>query len=150
MHRRVTVDRLQAPVSIDDRQAVLAIEAASFANPWTVPTFEAMLDTPVSHLYVARLDGNQIVGFCACWLIEDELHINTVAVHESFRRLGIASELLQNVLRSTGARRATLEVRASNEAAIRLYQKLGFRVTASRPRYYTNPEEDGLVLWLNP
>lgn len=145
---RLSIEQLTAP-SADDRAAILALESASFSNPWTPETFDRMLETHVSRVYVAR-DQSRIVAFCAGWLFEDELHINTIAVDAARRRQGIARLLLQGVLRHTGARRATLEVRRSNVAALGLYQGLGFEVTAVRPRYYDKPEEDGLVLWLNP
>ena len=91
-----------------------------------------------------------IAAFCACWLIVDEAHINTLAVQQSMRRQGLATALLEHVLAdlaSDGARRATLEVRRSNTAALRLYERLGFVVAAIRPNYYSLPEEDGLILW---
>jgi ribosomal-protein-alanine N-acetyltransferase len=144
------VDRLRLPVAAADRDAVIALEAGSFANPWTAATFDKMLEAPVSHVYVARAGTEKIVAFCACWVIEDEVHINTVAVDGGLRGRGIATALLTEVLRRTGPRRATLEVRASNAAALRLYEKLGFKITAVRPDYYDNPQEDGLILWLNP
>ena len=146
----VVVERLQSPATAADRDAVLAIEAESFANPWTATTFDAMLDTPVSEVFAARADAGHIIAFCACWLIGDELHINTIAVHRPLRRRGIAYELLRRVLQLTGAKRSTLEVRRSNDAAIALYAKLGFQVTAIRSNYYENPPEDGLILWKNP
>jgi ribosomal-protein-alanine N-acetyltransferase len=145
---RLAIERLTEP-SADDRAAILALESASFSNPWPPETFEKMLETHVSQVYVAR-DQARIVGFCACWVFGDELHINTVAVEEARRRQGIARRLLGEVLQQTGARRATLEVRRSNVAALGLYEALGFTVTAVRPRYYEKPEEDGLILWLNP
>ena len=144
------IDRLHLPVSSDDRNAVIALEAGSFANPWTAETFDRMLATAVSHVYVARTQDGSVVAFCACWVIEAEVHINTVAVQTGWRRRGVAAALLTEVLRRTTARRATLEVRRSNVAALRLYEKLGFEVTAVRPGYYERPEEDGLILWLNP
>ncbi|MEX1127498.1 MAG: ribosomal protein S18-alanine N-acetyltransferase [Vicinamibacterales bacterium] len=144
----LTIERLTEP-SVEDRAAILALESASFSNPWTPETFDTMLATHVSRIYVAR-DHGRIVAFCACWLFDDELHINTIAVDETRRRQGIARTLLRDVLDRTGARRATLEVRRSNVAALRLYDALGFTVTAVRPRYYEKPEEDGLILWLNP
>jgi ribosomal-protein-alanine N-acetyltransferase len=144
----LTIERLTEP-SADDRAAILALESASFSNPWTPETFDTMLASHVSRLFVAR-DGARIVAFCACWIFDDELHINTIAVDETRRRQGIARALLREVLERTGARRATLEVRRSNIAALRLYEALGFAVTAVRPRYYEKPEEDGLILWLNP
>lgn len=145
---RPLIERLHQ-ASADDRAAILALESGSFSNPWTPDSFDRILETPVSRVYVARID-TRIVAFCACWLIEDELHINTLAVDPSRRRQGIARALLDHLLQQTGGRRATLEVRASNTAALALYRGLGFTVTARRPRYYEKPEEDALILWLSP
>ena len=144
----VTIERLQHPSS-RQRAEILALEVSSFSNPWTPETFDEMVANPVSRLYVAR-SGSRIVAFCACWLIEQELTINTIAVDSRRRRQGIARTLLETVLLDTGARRATLEVRRSNAAALALYAAFGFTVTAVRPKYYEKPEEDGLILWLNP
>ena len=144
----LTIERLVAPAP-HDRDAIIALEAESFSNPWNAETFDRMLQVAVSRVYVARANGREIVGFCACWLIRDELHINTIAVRADLRRRGIGSHLLRHVLAETGAVRATLEVRASNHAARALYERFGFTVTAVRPRYYDHPEEDGLILWLN-
>lgn len=144
----LTVLRLVRP-SAEDRAAILAIEAASFSNPWTPETFDRMLESPAARIYVAR-DGGVIVAFCACYLFDDELEINTLAVDAARRRQGVARLLLGEILRQTGAARATLEVRRSNAAAVNLYLSLGFQVTDSRAKYYENPEEDGLILWLNP
>ena len=145
----LVVEQLTAPTP-EDRAAIIQLEAESFTNPWTAETFDRMLTVPVSRIFVARTDASQIVGFCACWLIKDELHINTIAVSEPLRGRGVGSRLMADVLARTGVSRATLEVRRSNEAAIRLYEKFGFRVTAVRHKYYENPEEDGLILWMNP
>lgn len=143
------IERVCAPIASADRDAIIALEAGSFSNPWTADTFDVMLATPVSHVYVARLDLS-VVAFCACWVIEGDLHINTLAVNAGVRRRGIGSRLLTEVLSRTAAHRSTLEVRRSNTAALGLYQALGFRVTAVRPQYYAHPEEDALILWLNP
>lgn len=146
----VVIERLLAPLAPADRESIVALETASFSTPWTPAAFDSMLRNPVTQIYVARLPQPGIVAFCACWVIDDEVHINTIAVHERYRRRGIALALLRDVLQRTGARSATLEVRRSNTAAIALYTRLGFRITAERPRYYKNPEEDALILWLNP
>ena len=149
-HAAVTIERLESPVRIADRAAVLALEAESFTNPWTADTFEKMLTSPVSQVYVARLEDRTLAGFCACWVIDEEMHINTVAVDVRYRRRGIAEQLLRDALRQAGVRTATLEVRRSNDAALGLYRKLGFEVRAVRKEYYQNPVEDGLILWWNP
>ncbi len=146
--RALRIERLHQP-SPEERGAIIDLEAASFSNPWTPETFDRMLESPAVQLYVAR-DGPQIVAFCACYVFHDEIDINTVAVDLAQRRQGIARLLLQEVLQQTGARRASLEVRRSNTAALNHNEGLGFTVTASRSNYYENPEEDGLILWLNP
>jgi ribosomal-protein-alanine N-acetyltransferase len=150
MTHPLTIERLDRPVATADRDTILALEAASFSNPWTPQTFEVMLSSPASRLYIVRIEGDGIVAICGCWVFDDEVHINTVAVRDDCRRQGIAYALLHHVLADTGAVRATLEVRRSNEAAIALYEKLGFQVKAVRPKYYENPNEDGLILWRNP
>lgn len=142
---------IEPVTSVADIEAVLAVEEASFTNPWTMEMYLAELQHPdVSFIYAARDRGRQIVGFCAFWRVRDELHINNLAVSPSHRREGIASALLAAVLRDgskAGASRATLEVRRSNVAAIQLYKRFGFSVAGVRPGYYTHPEEDALILW---
>jgi [ribosomal protein S18]-alanine N-acetyltransferase len=145
----LTVQRLTQP-DIEDFDAIVALEGESFSNPWTAAALADMLTSPVTQLYVARQQDRRIIGFCACWLIEDELHINTVAVQPTMRRQGVATRLLTEILAATGAQTATLEVRRSNVAALKLYESLGFATTAVRPRYYNSPEEDALVLWRHP
>jgi [ribosomal protein S18]-alanine N-acetyltransferase len=146
----VEFSRLTDESTVDE---VVALEAASFTNPWSKDALLwEMRNSDVVRVYIARDDEGVLIAFCACWVIFDELHINTMAVAASRRRQGVASGLLKFVLtdaRAAGARNATLEVRQSNIAAIRLYESLGFRVVAKRPGYYTRPEEDALILWLN-
>jgi ATP-dependent Lhr-like helicase len=84
------------------------------------------------------------------WIVVDEVHVNNVALRPAYRAKGLGSALMRRVLteaRRLGAVRATLEVRASNMAARRFYETMGFEVTATRPRYYTDPTEDALILW---
>lgn len=137
---------------VRDLDGVLALQTSSFSNPWTADALKWELEhSPVSRLYVLREPTGEIVGFCACWYLVDELHINSLAVAPDRRQQGLGSELMRGVLasaREEGAERATLEVRRSNDAARRLYEQLGFEVEAIRPDYYTNPREDALILWL--
>lgn len=143
-----TIELLTSPEDVD---AVVALEAEAFTNPWSRETLERELrQSDVTRVYVLRAMGKRVAAFCACWLIFDELHINTVAVDPALRRQGLAVRLMEHVLADAarhGADHATLEVRRSNEPALRLYQRLGFTVEAVRPRYYTSPEEDALILW---
>jgi [ribosomal protein S18]-alanine N-acetyltransferase len=134
-----------------DLDGVLHVEAESFTNPWTREMYAWELQNrSVCHIYVVRTDGCRVAAFCAFWLVFDEIHINNIAVLPQFRGHGMGTTLMQHVLAEAhrlGARRATLEVRASNEAALRLYDRLGFYVAATRRHYYSNPVEDALILW---
>jgi ribosomal-protein-alanine N-acetyltransferase len=133
-----------------DLDGILAVDEATFERP---PTREAYLweaaNSDVSRVWVAR-DGAGVVGYCAGWVIFDELHVNNLAVYPARRRRGVAAALLAYVLEDAareGASRATLEVRRSNEPARRLYERFGFAYAGVRPRYYREPIEDALVLW---
>lgn len=143
------------PVTSDaDIDDMLRIEGICFTRPWTREMYLAELEhTGVSFFYVARDAVGEPIGFCSWWLVIDEVHVNNFAVLPEHRRAGVASRLLERVLSdgaSRGAHRATLEVRRSNEPALRLYEKFGFAVTAVRRNYYSHPEEDALVLWREP
>ena len=141
------IERLTSPSELDD---VLAIEAESFTNPWTREMYLAELENEgVSYCYLARTADRQVVGFCSFWRVVDELHINNLAVMPQDRRSGAATALLHHVLREgarSGAIRATLEVRLSNEPARLLYERFGFSVAGIRRGYYTKPVEDAIVL----
>jgi ribosomal-protein-alanine N-acetyltransferase len=104
----------------------------------------------VSFCFLATAPDGRAIGFCSFWKVTDELHINNLAVLPDFRRMGVGSALLSFVMAEgvrLGARRATLEVRRSNEAARRLYERFGFTIAGMRPGYYSRPVEDALVLW---
>lgn len=141
IHRAVTAEELAD---------VAALQRRSFTNAWGAEAIQWELEhTDVARLYAARVDG-ALAGYCACWIVFDELHINSIAVDESRRRQGVAQALLQHVFRDafeSGARMATLEVRQSNTAARQLYTGLGFAVEGVRRNYYQDPREDGLILW---
>jgi ribosomal-protein-alanine N-acetyltransferase len=137
--------------STEDLDAVAALEAESFTNPWTREMLQRELaESGVARVYVLRLPDDPVAAFCSCWVIVDELHVNTLAVRPSRRRQGLATALMAAVLAEVsreGVRRATLEVRESNQPALRLYDALGFRIVAVRRGYYTAPDEDALILW---
>ena len=139
------------PLTHDDIDDVLALEEAAFTNPWTRAMYLAELENGgVSYCFLARDPDRRAVGFCSFWRVVDELHINNLAVRPELRRAGIGSMLLAFVLKKgveLGARRATLEVRRSNEPARLLYERFGFSVAGVRTAYYTRPAEDALILW---
>ena len=136
----------------EDIDQVLAIEHASFSMPWSRNLFLSEFRSPrVSSLLVALVDSQvrRVSGFIVFWTVEDEIHILNLAVAPEFRRQGIAKRLVLSALshaRSKGAKRAFLEVRASNIAAQKLYSKLGFTGTAIRRGYYDTPVEDAVVM----
>lgn len=135
----------------EDVRAVEALQRRTFTNPWGPDAIRWELEhTDVARLYVIRTPLGAVIGYCACWLIFDELHINSLAVEATSRRRGLAQRLLKVVFAeavASGARGATLEVRRSNDAARALYEGLGFRVEAVRRDYYQQPREDALILW---
>ena len=143
----VTVERLASP---DDLDGVLAIEEASFNNPTTREWYEGELKRPeVCFLYVLRTPDRPVAGFCAFWLVIDQAHINNLAVLPELRGRGLGTQLLEAVIAEAahlGAILLTLEVRQSNEPALRLYEKAGFYREGVRKNYYTNPIEDALIL----
>jgi ribosomal-protein-alanine N-acetyltransferase len=104
--------------------------------------------TPPATL-VAPSAAGTLCGYVGFWIVFEELHLLNVAVHPTWRRQGIAHRLVQMVFeqaRASGVIRALLEVRASNEAAQRLYERFGFRVVSRRVNYYTQPTEDALMM----
>jgi ribosomal-protein-alanine N-acetyltransferase len=141
------------PAQREDLDRLVAIEQASFTAPWTRKMLEAELQNPFSRLLTARLmpDGRtgEIVGYLCLWIVFEELRLMNLAVEAGSRRRGVAKALVLHALslaRDRGAERAVLEVRASNDAARRLYEGLGFRQVALRARYYSNPIEDAVLM----
>jgi tRNA threonylcarbamoyl adenosine modification protein YeaZ/ribosomal-protein-alanine acetyltransferase len=145
---RFTVRRLAFDA---DLGAVEALQRRTFTNPWGAEAIRWELEhTDVARLYALDAPDGTLVAYCACWMVFDELHLNSVAVDDRWRRQGAARLLLRHVLAeaaAAGARSATLEVRRSNTAALALYDALGFKVEAVRRDYYQDPREDALILW---
>ncbi len=134
-----------------DLDGVLAVESESFTNPGTREMYAWELQNrSMCHILLVRTAECHVAGFCAFWLVFDEVHINNIAMRPGFRAQGIGTALLTQVLaegHQLGARRATLEVRASNAGARRLYERMGFYVAGVRRNYYSDPVEDALILW---
>ena len=143
-----TIGRAGSP---EDLAAVDALQRQTFTNPWGAEAIRWELEnTDVSRLYVMRDATGVLVAYCACWMVFDELHINSLAVDVARRREGLARRLLLHVLAEAadgGATAATLEVRRSNTAARALYEGLGFTVEGIRRDYYQDPREDAIILW---
>jgi [ribosomal protein S18]-alanine N-acetyltransferase len=143
------IDRMR----VEDLEAVHDIERESFTTPWPPHAYRQELETNrLAHYVVARC-GDRVVGYAGMWLLVDEAHVTTFATSSRWRRNGIGERLLLALLdlaKSRHATEATLEVRPSNIAARRLYEKYGFREVGVRPRYYTDDNEDALIMTTEP
>jgi [ribosomal protein S18]-alanine N-acetyltransferase len=137
-----------------DLPAVMEIERLSFPNPWHETTFRGELQNdPISFpTVVVRAGDDRVMGYIIFWKVQDDVQINNIAVHPEARGLGLGEALMRFALetvRSLGAAFVSLEVRVTNTSARRLYDKLGFEVFGVRKGYYTNPDEDAVVMGLH-
>jgi ribosomal-protein-alanine N-acetyltransferase len=141
------------PMGLGDLEAVQAIERASFSSPWPPNAYRSELETNRLASYLVARHGDRVVGYGGMWLMVDEAHITTFAIHPAWRRRRIGERLLLaflDIAIDRSAHEATLEVRLSNLAARRLYEKYGFRPVGLRPRYYSDDNEDALIMTTEP
>jgi ribosomal-protein-alanine N-acetyltransferase len=137
------------PMSADDLDELMEIEKVSFPTPWSRESYLAELENEVSYYRVIRCNG-KLVGYGGLWLIIDEGHVTNIAVHPDFRKQGIGEKLMDELIGLAKKQKImgiTLEVRPSNQAALRLYNKYGFIPTGIRKGYYTDNGEDALIMW---
>jgi [ribosomal protein S18]-alanine N-acetyltransferase len=136
-----------------DLPEIMAIEKESFVSPWSEGMFVDELKIKHSQCLVARLSQDKkstIGGYLIFWIVADEAHLHNIAVKKEFRRLGLAHgfmNVMKEISRQAGVKAQTLEVRESNAEAIKLYRKCGFVVKGRRPLYYTDTQEDALIMW---
>lgn len=129
--------------------SVLEVEKRSFTIPWSEEMFRIELQNPNCLYFVAEI-SNVIVGYVGLWIIVDEGHISSIAVDPSYRRLKIGRALMQNIFdiaQKKQLKGLTLEVRASNIGAIELYKSFGFKTEGRREAYYSDNQEDALIMW---
>jgi ribosomal-protein-alanine N-acetyltransferase len=141
------------PMRLEDVEEVQRIEEASFSTPWPPNAYRSELMTNKLAAYLVIRAEGRIVAYGGMWLMVDEAHITTFAVHPAWRRQRLGERLLLAFLdlaKDRHAREATLEVRLSNVAARRLYEKYGFRPVGLRPRYYSDNNEDALIMTTLP
>ena len=137
------------PMSNENVADVAAIERECFSKPWTEQMLRDEMDNMSASFIVAEADNGRAIGYAGLTVVLDEGYINNVAVRSQFRKNGVASALLDVFIRFAQAHELaflTLEVRASNEAAIALYQKHGFEEVGRRKNYYEDPKEDALLM----
>ncbi|QED46378.1 ribosomal protein S18-alanine N-acetyltransferase [Cytobacillus dafuensis] len=136
----------------NDVDEIHEIELASFSMPWTKEAFYNEFTQNKFAVYVGLEDDGKIIGYCGVWIVLDEAHITNVAILPQYRGMKLGEALMRNVMEvaaNNGAKTMTLEVRVTNHVAQSLYRKLGFQDGAIRKNYYTDNQEDALVMWVN-
>jgi ribosomal-protein-alanine N-acetyltransferase len=136
-------------LELSDLSAIEAIEQKAYPTPWSRSMFASELAKPTS-ICLGAFEGRDLVGYVINSRYVDAWHIMNVAVDPEHQRRGVASALLERLFELTHddeRRGYTLEVRISNEDAIRLYEKLGFESRGIRRGYYTDNREDALIMW---
>ena len=137
-------------MTIDDAPKVADIEFKTFSLPWKLEDFWHEVINKDSESIVAELDG-QVIAYACAWISFNQADVANIAVAENFRGRGIGKKLFAELLRLLklrGVKAVTLEVRVSNVAAIKLYEGFGLKSVGVRKKYYCNPEEDALIMWL--
>jgi ribosomal-protein-alanine N-acetyltransferase len=141
-------------LKLRDLSAIEEIERASYPTPWSRSMFAGELAKP-SSICLGALDAETgaLAGYLIISRYVDAWHVMNLAVADDYRRRGIATRMMERLFELTagdGRRGYTLEVRISNDAAIKLYESLGFRARGIRRGYYTDNREDALIMWKDP
>jgi len=134
-----------------DLEEILVIEKVSFADPWSRRLFKETLSFPQSVNFVLQGAAGTLLGYIDFYLIAEEAHMLNLAIHPGWRKMGLATQLLDHALGFLKRKNAAgffLEVREGNLDAIRLYRKFGFELIGRRKRYYVKTNEDALVMHL--
>src|SRR5436190_262706 len=148
-HARVAIDPFFGirPLAYGDLPDVITIERRAFPAPWSLAMFVLELSKPTS-ICTGAITGGELAGYLICSRYHSVWHLMNLAVDLDYRRLGIASRLIEHLLAEAGVdERYTLEVRVSNTEAIRMYESFGFRSAGIRRRYYHDNNEDALIMW---
>jgi [ribosomal protein S18]-alanine N-acetyltransferase len=139
-------------MELDDINDVLQIENSSFATPWSREAFFNELMNNHFASYLVMVENDKVIGYCGMWLIIDEAHITNIAILPEYRGRKLGDALLTQVKKhasNRGVNKMTLEVRVSNDIAQSLYRKHGFVEGGIRKNYYTDNQEDAIVMWVN-
>ncbi len=141
----ITVEKM----SILNINGVKEICDLSFSSPWSLAALNKELSNSKATYIVIRL-GDKVVGFGGMWILFDEADITNIAVHPDYRGHSFGDIIVENLIKTAKEQNATcmtLEVRASNIAAINLYKKHNFTIEGTRKNFYDNPREDGHIMW---
>jgi [ribosomal protein S18]-alanine N-acetyltransferase len=135
-----------------DVGAVFAIELSTFSVPWPESSFHHELDeNPTARYLVAENDFGEVIAYAGAWMIFEEAHITNIAVRADWRGQGVGEELTRALIQyaaNLGVKYMTLEVRKSNGIAQAMYRKLGFEKLGVRKQYYSDNQEDALLMVL--
>jgi [ribosomal protein S18]-alanine N-acetyltransferase len=161
------LDLIIHPISVDQIEAIMMLDRLCFGGLWSIDSYRRELTNENSHFLGISIDQTLdqgleqlvnptlqdtagTVGFGCFWAILDEAHITLLGIHPDYQQQGLGQKLLGALLdqaRSIEMARATLEVRASNQGAIHLYEKCGFQTVGRRKKYYQDTGEDGVIMW---
>lgn len=139
-----------APSDIEDLPYILKIEQRSFTDPWTFKNFEDTFSLNYAIMLTAKIK-NEVAGYCCLYHIMDEGEIVNVAIDPRFRRAGVGMKMLSCLIecgRNAGVQRFLLDVRVSNEGAVSLYEKAGFKKVVKQKNFYEKPVEDAWLMEL--
>jgi [ribosomal protein S18]-alanine N-acetyltransferase len=152
----VGIDVTIGTISVDEIDSILILDRLCFGGLWSIDSYRRELTNENSHFLGIKVESPfepetaRTIGFGCFWAILDEAHITLLGIHPQYQRQGLGQMLLCALLdkaRSIGMARATLEVRASNDGAIHLYEKYGFQTVGRRKKYYQDTGEDGVIMW---
>jgi [ribosomal protein S18]-alanine N-acetyltransferase len=152
----VGLDVTISPISVDEIDSILILDRLCFGGLWSIDSYRRELTNDNSYFLGITVDKTLepttagIIGFGCFWAILDEAHITLLGIHPQYQSQGLGQLLLGALLdraRSIEMTRATLEVRASNNGAIHLYEKYGFQAAGRRKKYYQDTGEDGVIMW---
>ncbi|ABO51390.1 [SSU ribosomal protein S18P]-alanine acetyltransferase [Desulforamulus reducens MI-1] len=146
------MDFMLAEMTVEHIPGVLQIEQVSFPTPWSQQSFTYEITQNNFAVYLVAIQQEKVIAYAGMWLVLDEAHITNIAVHPDYRGKKIGKALLLEMMRQAvlrGAMRMTLEVRPSNYTARQLYEKVGFKEKGLRKKYYTDTNEDAIIMWVD-
>lgn len=135
----------------EDIDQVLEIEHASFTTPWSREAFHNELNVNKFAKYIVLEADEKVVGYCGVWIVVDEAHVTNIAILPEYRGKKLGEALLLTLVefaKTMGAKSMTLEVRVTNNVAQSLYRKFGFQRGGLRKKYYSDNQEDAIVMWV--
>lgn len=137
-------------MTLSDIPTILDIEHDAFETPWTEEAFQNELTNNLFAQYMVMEYEGKVIGYAGMWIIIDEAHITNIAILSPYRGQGLGKRLIFEIQRTAqflGAKKMTLEVRVGNIRAQSLYRKFGFEDVGIRPGYYSDNNEDALIMW---